>query len=980
MSEPDPKPAAPTPTPSKTSRSLAPTSGWRRALAWVWAKLAAIAVWIWTRLRTSGRRVWTEVRNEENPRSTRVLWAAGGVAGTGGVVAVAVGVLLFGYAILLWPFTPSVSDLRGAREIYPSTVVSADGTTLTRYARRNREWKSLDEISPHVVDALVATEDRRFRSHGGIDLIGWGSVAVGAATGRGLRGASTLTQQLARNLFPDEIGNSASVTRKLKEGITALKIERVYTKDEILELYLNTVPFLYNAHGIEMAARTYFSTSADDLDRLQAATLVGMLKGTSSYNPRRNPERALARRNVVLGQMVRFGDLPEAEAVALRDEPMGLRFERQPMQTSRAPHFTEHVRVWLEDWADDNGYSLYGDGLTIHTTLDWRMQQAAQESARKFGDALQTVADVEWGRSTASVLGSTTAPYYRAASQTAPFERFWTLRRDAANAFIRDTEAYRRAVTAGEAEDTVLERLRGDRAFLDSLRQHKMRLEVAMTAVEPETGHVKVWIGSRDFERSAYDHVARARRQPGSTFKPFLYARALEEGFRPDDTLPDRDVSIEMPDGVVWQPTNASGSASGQEVSLRDGLVYSKNTIAAQLVQEVGARDLARTARRLGVRSELEAVPSLALGTSDVSLLEMTAAYATIAAGGVRHPPVVVTHITDRDGHEVARFEPEAERALDPDVDVALLDMMRGVIDQGTGTQVRTAFAARGDLAGKTGTTQDGADGWFLLMRPDLVTGAWVGFDDPRVTFRSSYWGQGGHNALRVVGDFNRALQSANLVDTGLAFPTPEEADDAGPGLWARFTRWVGDATSDWFEGADVPEDYGPRTPGRPGPDYDEIDDRPPRRDDGRRDDVFAENAEWLDDAWAELDRIDDPFLREAARQVLEGAAREIRRNGWRDGWSDRVERAQERAMARAQREIERGADDALRREGLADVEVFEDSGDTDGGVFADELDDAPGIEMTPLEDAPVAPPPAEPDPRYPGRERVPDADGRIGW
>jgi penicillin-binding protein 1A len=556
----------------------------------------------------------------------------------------------------------------------------------------------------------------------------------------------------------------------------------------------------------------------------------------------------------------------------------------------------------------------------------------------------------------------------------APFERFWTLRRDAANAFIRDTEAYRRAVAAGEAEDAVLERLRSDRTFLDSLRQHKMRLEVAMTAVDPETGHVKVWVGSRDFERSAYDHVARARRQPGSTFKPFLYARALEEGFRPDDTLPDQEVSIEMDDGVIWQPTNASGSASGQEVSLRDGLVYSKNTIAAQLVQEVGARDLARTARRLGVRSELEAVPSLALGTSDVSLLEMTSAYAAIAAGGTRRPPVVVTHITDRDGNEVARFEPEADRALDPDVAVTLVDMMRGVVDQGTGTQVRTAFAARGDLAGKTGTTQDGADGWFFLMRPDLVTGAWVGFDDPRVTFRSSYWGQGGHNALRVVGDFNRALQSARLVDTGRTFPTPEEAEDAGPGLWDRFARWVGDTTADWFDGADVPEDYGPRTPNRSGPETgDDPDDWPtPRRDRGQREDIYADNADWLNDAWDELDRIDDPLLREAAREVLRGAAREIARNGWREGWSERMERAQERAMARAQREIEREIDDAL-----ADIEPFIDES---AGPFADELDDAPEVETTPLEEVPVAPPPAEPDPRYPGRERVPDADGRIGW
>ena len=441
-------------------------------------------------------------------------------------LALALGVAL--YALALWPFTPSVADLRNAREADPATVVSADGTTLTRFARRNREWKALDEISPAVVEALVATEDRRFYAHGGIDLWGWGAVAAGAATGKGLRGASTITQQLARNLFPDEIGNSASLTRKLKEAITARKIEGVYAKDEILELYLNTVPFLYNAWGIEMAARTYFSTDAGSLDRLQAATLVGMLKGTSSYNPYRNPERARARRNVVLGQMVRFGDLDPAQAARLAGEPLGLRFERQPMQQSRAPHFTEHVRVELEDWADRAGYSLYGDGLTVHTTLDWQMQQRAQESAERFGDALQAVADVEWGRAGTDRLGPTTEPYVTASRTTRAFERFWTVRRAAADAFVRDTRAFERAVARGADADAVLDSLRATPAFVDSLRRVKMRLEIAVTAVEPETGSVKVWVGSRDFRRSAYDHVARARRQPGLDVQAVL----VREGAR----------------------------------------------------------------------------------------------------------------------------------------------------------------------------------------------------------------------------------------------------------------------------------------------------------------------------------------------------------------------------------------------------------------------------------------------------------------
>ncbi len=936
-------------------------------------------MWLWGTLRSGATTVWAKVRDPELPKAKRAAWGTGGVVGAGAVAMVAGMVLLFTYAIVLWPFTPSVGDLRDAREIYPSTVVSADGQTLTRFARQGREWKSLGEISPHVVTALVSTEDRRFYGHSGVDLLGWGAVLKDVATGRGCAGPRRLRSSSRATSFPDRVGNAASVTRKIREAITALKIEGLYTKDEILELYLNTVPFLYNAHGIEMAARTYYSTDAGSLGLAQSATLVGMLKGTSMYNPYRQPERALRRRNVVIGQMVKFGGLDATEAVALEAEPLGLKFERQSMQRSLAPHFTEHVRIDLEDWADRAGYSLYGDGLTIHTTLDMRMQRAAEESARKFGDALQTVADVEWGRESASRLGPTTAPYYAASRSTQPFGRFWTMRRSAADAFIRDTRAYRRGLEVGREPDAVLDSLRATPAFLDSLRQVKMRLEVAMTAVDPTNGYVKVWIGSRDFGRSAYDHVARARRQPGSTFKPFLYARALEEGWRPEDTLVDGDVSIEMSDGVVWQPTNSSGTSSGNLVTLREGLATSKNTIAAQLVDDVGARDLARTARRMGIQSRLEAVPALALGTSEVSLLEMTGAYATIASGGVRRPPVTVTHITDRDGNEVARFEPDERTVLDDDVAIDLLDMMRGVVDGGTGSQIRSSFGARGDLAGKTGTTQDGADGWFLLMRPDLVTGAWVGFDDPRVTFRSSYWGQGGHNALRVVGDFQRTAQRDGLVNANLEFPRPPD-EATGPDLWDRFTRWVSDTATGLFESEnDLPDGYGPRTPGRGIEDAPDRPDRPrPQRADPRE-----ENLEWFEDAWADLDQIEDPRLRAAAREVLRRAAREFDRSGGREGWAERIRNARDRAIAQAAREVDRELDRIVDFDDLD--EILDESGrgrrDLEGEVGRSDLfqdEEVSGeTDVTPAEPAPVVPD-APSRPARPGD--VPPEAGRIGW
>ena len=967
---------------SETAPSPAPP--WRRALLRAWAALKAVVLWTYARLKTAGGAVWARVRDPELSTARRVAWGAGGVVGAGALAGAALVVGLLLYALVLWPFTPSVADLRGAREVDPAVVVSTDGVELTRFARRNRDWRALDEISPAVVEALVATEDRRFYRHGGIDLIGWGAVAKGVATGRGMRGASTLTQQLARNLFPDEIGNAPSVTRKLKEAVTARKIESVYTKDEVLELYLNTVPFLYDAWGIEMAARTYFSTSAGELDRLQAATLVGMLKGTSSYNPYRNPERALARRNVVLGQMVKYAGLNPDEAAALGDQALGLRFERQPMQRSRAPHFTEHVRVELEDWADRAGYSLYGDGLTVHTTLDWRMQSAAAEAVGTFGDALQTVADVEWGRATADRLGGTTAPYVRASRQTQPFERFWTLREAAADAFIRDTDAYRNRVAGGAEPAAAVAALREDGAFLDSLRQQKMRLEVALTAVDPETGEVRVWVGGRDFRKSAYDHVARAKRQPGSTFKPFLYARALEEGFEPDDEVPDEDVAIEMSNGSVWMPTNAGGAASGELVSLRDGLATSKNTVAARLVDEVGARDLARTARRMGVQSKLDPVPSLALGTSDVSLLEMTSAYGTIANGGVYRAPVTVTHVTDRDGNEVARFAPKPRPALDADVATDLLDMMRGVVDRGTGADVRRLFGARGDLAGKTGTTQDGADGWFLLMHPDLVVGSWVGFDDPRVTFRTSYWGQGGHNALRVVGDFYRRAQRQGLVDRAAVFPRPAPVEEDG--VFERFAgavatwaagvferggeRVAGAWDADGRDRADL-EDYGPRTPGR----IDRrADDRPARRAERRERDTEGRGGadrvyvdpDWIERELLDLDRIDDPLVRRAAREAVRQAAAEANRQG--GDWAREIRRARDRAIGEARRDVARERDVA-EDEALGGP-FFEDEEVLDGGEM---IVDEP-VEIEPVEPTPPVPP------RAPGRERVPRETGRIGW
>ena len=704
------------------------------------------------------------------------------------------------YAAILIPFTPSIDDLRKAKIDQPSILISADGKRLAAFKPMNREWVRLNQISPYVINGLIATEDHRFYEHWGIDLRRTitGLLRIFIADPEG---GSTITQQLARNLYPEQIGRQRTITRKIKETITAIKIESSYTKREILETYLNSMPFLYNAYGIEMAARTYFDKSAGKLNVLESATLIAMLKGTSYYNPVLNPERALARRNVVLGQMVKRGVLPEAEFNRLKDRPIRLNFERQQEALGPAPHLAVQIRKWLIDWADRRDLNIYSDGLIVHTTIDSRLQAVANQAVHRQMEALQAVADVEWGMSSNRVLSTSAGAYVEQRRRTQPFGYFWKTRQALIDSFVRESTAYRSAVEAGTTPEAAMVQLKANKEFMAKLRADKTRLEAGFVAIDPASGHVKAWVGSRDFKTDQFDHVAQARRQPGSTFKPFVYGAALEQGMPPDKPFIDREVEIPLPDGTVWRPSDAA-PPSGRAMTAREGLIYSKNTITAQVMREVGPRRSAELARRMGVnQSRLNEVPSLALGTSPVTPLELVSAYATLAAGGFYRQPIFVTHVTDKGGNLLQDFRSQPQEAVSDKTAGHLINMLRDAVDLGTGQAIRSRFGLRADVAGKTGTTQKNTDGWFVLMHPRLVGGAWVGFNDARVTMRSNYWGEGGHNAVLLVGDFFQQAIDARFVDGNAKFPYARPRDS----MWDPYIDQAKDffgAALDWLFGS----------------------------------------------------------------------------------------------------------------------------------------------------------------------------------
>ncbi len=669
-----------------------------------------------------------------------------------------VGVILFAmlfFAVYLGflGYVPSTAQLHDIKNPQASEVFSAEGKLLGRYYVENRSNVSYDEISPNVIHALVATEDSRFYEHRGIDEIALFRVLVKTLLlqDRSAGGGSTLSQQIAKNLFPrNDLWVFSMPVNKLREAIIAYRLERIYTKEEILTLYLNTVPFGENIFGIEVAAERFFNKSPKDLTVDEAAVLVGMLKANNAYNPRLHPERSKERRNVVIAQMVKNNYLTEAQGKVFQEKPLNLQYRRISYNEGPSPYFLEMIKPELLEWcksnAKENGdpYNLYTDGLKIKTTINYDYQVYAQQAVHEYMKNLQNVFDSHWKNSDP-----------------------WAKNKRILTRAIKQTERYRNMSTAGKSDkeineafnkktETTLFTWGGEKAVqttpLDSLKHYLRMLNSGFVAVDPATGQLKAWVGGIDFRYFQYDHV-NAARQAGSTFKPFVYLAAMESGLSPFDYYANEKKVYD--DYQDWSPRNSHEHYEGF-YSMQGALAQSINTVAVDVLMQTGIDNVIETAHELGIKEKLPEFPSLALGVASVSLKEMVSAYATILNNGTRVEPNYLVSIEDGKGHVLKQFEPSVPYQLDIERENCkiLVHMLESVVDSGTGSTIRSVYNIRGDFAGKTGTTQDQSDGWFIGMSPGLVAGCWVGADDPGIHFRTITYGQGAYMALPIVGKF----------------------------------------------------------------------------------------------------------------------------------------------------------------------------------------------------------------------------------
>ena len=678
---------------------------------------------------------------------------------------------------------PTFEELENPRTNLATEIISADGKVLGTYFVENRSNVRYSELPKYLPQALISIEDERFTEHSGIDTKALFRVAYGVMSGNKKGGGSTITQQLAKNLFPrgEQLSKSKLVLRKLEEWITASKLEHNYSKEEIIAMYLNTVEFGHNTFGIRSAAKTFFDKNPKDLSIEECALLAGVVNAPTRYSPIRNPENSIGRRNLVLKKMADNGYITQAEYDSISKIPLDMsHFKIMDHNTGQATYFREFLRGELTEWAkntrgpDGRPYDIYRDGLRIYTTIDSRMQTYAEEAVKEFmSQELQPLFYKHW-------KGQKNAPFSNLTADEIDQHLEACMKRSDRYHYLVKEKMPMDSIRANFDKpvpmtvfswkgpiDTVM-------SPMDSIRYYNWFLQASLISIESHTGHVKAYVGGLDFRFFKYDHVTQARRQVGSTFKPFLYSLAMQEGeFTPCTRIPNIPYNIQLEDGKFWSPRNA-GSRQGEEVTLKWALAQSNNWISAYLMNRFGPNAVITQARAMGVQSPIDPVPAICLGVCDLKLIEMVGGMSTFANQGVYIKPMFITRIEDKNGNVIARFSPEESEAMNALTAYKMIELMKGVVQSGTGVRLRSKYGFKNPIAGKTGTTQKNSDGYFMGITPDLTTGVWVGADDRSVHFRTTSLGQGSHTALPIWALYMKKVYAdKNLKISQGDFPKP---------------------------------------------------------------------------------------------------------------------------------------------------------------------------------------------------------------
>ena len=724
----------------------------------------------------------------------------------------AVGIVSFFVAIFLylgmvdinflWLFgkSPGFVEIKTPPTYAASEIYSADSVLIGRFYKENRTPVKYEEVTPAFWRALISTEDERFYSHHGIDFMGIGGAIKDALTRGDGRGASTITQQLAKNMFRVRTQYSAGLLghvpglrmliMKSKEWIIAVKLELIYSKKEILTMYANTVDFGNNSYGVKTAAKTYFNTTPAKMSVDQAATLVGMLKATTYYNPITHAKNSIRRRNTVLYNMVTHNVLPRDEYDEYSRQPLKLDIHVEENYDGQAQYFREYVADYLKDWMKDNGYDLYSSGLRIYTTIDTRMQKYAEQAVSKQMEKVQQQFDNHWRgmQPWRDAKGDEIPGFIEGIAERQPFYKKlvqkYPNQPDSVLYYLNKPHKVK-------LFDYAKGQIEKEMSSMDSIRYMVKFMHCAMVAMEPQSGAVRAWVGDIDFKTWKYDKVV-AERQPGSTFKLFVYSEAFNQGLTPCDKRRDEYISMQVLDKKTgqmktWTPHNANGRFSNDSLTLKSAFGRSINSVAVRLGQEMGIKNIIRTAQDMGIKSPLDDEPSLALDSSDVNLLEMVDAYSTVANDGEHHDPVVVTRILDKDGNEVYVAPKDHSKALPYRTAFLMQEMLKGGVNEAGGTSqaLRHYIFNDTDWGGKTGTSNNHSDAWFMAVSPNLVVGAWVGGEYRSIHFRTGALGQGSKTALPVCGEFIYSLMRDKAFQKYHAKWQLDSDEDIDPSMYS---------------------------------------------------------------------------------------------------------------------------------------------------------------------------------------------------